>query len=367
MPGDKSTSTDAHALLIDLGSHEATPMQELALSDAGLRERDDLQRWVTEHPELIALDLLLITTEFDRWEIQERNVYDRLDALFLDGAGAPVVVEFKRDRATDTVELQALKYAAYCSQLTFDELIEEYAGTNDFSTDEAKQKLLDHAPVLEEGALGAVRIVLVAGSFGPAVTSVVLWLRENGIDIGCLEVTARAVPGATTAVLSSRQIIPLPEAEDYLVRRRRKEQEHEATRAQPIEASWEGYAKQFPDERVAVAKVLWDSITRYVGNHDLPWTPALRSWWLGYTRGGGYYVTTISLRVEKPIEYNVKLPAGPDELGLENPYPQLETRWDAGVRQWAWLVPTLADVPDVAAAIDISRASQPEKGPMKAP
>jgi len=31
------------------------------------------------------------------------------------------VVRDQRDRATDTIELQALKYAAYCSQLTLDE------------------------------------------------------------------------------------------------------------------------------------------------------------------------------------------------------------------------------------------------------
>ena len=332
-----------------------------------MRERDDLQRWVTEHPELIAPDLLLITTEFDRWEIREQKVYDRLDALFLDARGAPVVVEFKRDRATDTVELQALKYAAYCSQLTFDELVEEYGGTHGRSSEEARQKLLDHAPGLEDGGLGHVRILLVAGSFGPAVTSVVLWLRENGIDIGCIEIAARAVPGARQAVVSSRQIIPLPEAEDYLVRRRRKEQEHESVRAQPAEASWDSYKARFPSDQIAIARELWDRVTRYVDELELPWTPALRSWWLGYKRAGGYYVTTIGLRVEKPIEFNVKLPLDPGELGLENPYPQLETRWDAGVRQWAWLVARLDEVPDVAPAIDASRRYQPEKGPMKTP
>jgi RecB family endonuclease NucS len=136
--GYEPTGCDATALLIDLESHKATPMTELALADAGLRERDDLQRWVTEHPGLIAPDLELVTTEFDRWEIKDQKVYDRLDALFLDSSGAPVVVEFKRDRASDTVELQALKYAAYCSQLTLDELVEEFARAHDCSEEEAK-------------------------------------------------------------------------------------------------------------------------------------------------------------------------------------------------------------------------------------
>jgi len=367
MAGGEPNGREAPALLIDLESHQVTPMTGLTLGEAGLRERDDLQRWVTEHPELIAPDLALVTTEFDRWEIRDQKVYDRLDALFLDSSGAPVVVEFKRDRASDTVELQALKYAAYCSQLTLDELIEEFARAHDCSVEEAKQRLADHAPTLEDGALGSVRVMLVAGSFGPAVTSVVLWLRENGIDIGCVEVTAQAVPHARHAVLSARQIIPLPEAEDYLVRRRRKEQEHGAVRQQVTEGSWEDYTQRFPAERVAVARELYDRITRYVDDHDLPWTPALRAWWLGYKRAGGYYIPVIALRVEKPIEFAVKLPTSPDELGLANPYPQLEERWDATNRQWTWTVPTIEQVPDVAIAIDISRQHQPVTGPMKAP
>jgi hypothetical protein len=303
---------------------------------------------VTEHPELISPGLLLVTTEFDRWEIRDHKVADRLDALFLDESGAPVVVEFKRDRATDTVELQALKYAAYCSQLRLEELLEEFANTHQCSPEEARQRFLDHAPSVEDGGLGRVRILLVAGSFGPAVTSVVLWLREYEIDIGCVEVTARAVPGAKHAVPTARQILPLPEAEDYLVRRRRREQEQEVARRQPAEGSWESYGSHYPADQVVIARSLYDGITRYVDEHDLPWTPALRSWWLGYKRPGGYYVTTIGLRVEKPIEYTVKLPADPQKLGLVNPYPQLETRWDEATRQWTWLVPTPDQVPDVA-------------------
>jgi hypothetical protein len=58
---------------------------------------------------------------------------------------------------------------------------------------------------------------------------VVLWLREYDIDIGCIEVSARSVPGAHQAVITARQLIPLPEAEDYLVRRRRREQEEDDT------------------------------------------------------------------------------------------------------------------------------------------
>lgn len=342
-------------------------MEELSLASAGFREREDLQRWVTSHPDLIAPGLLLITTEFDRWEIKNHRVADRLDALFLDPSGAPVVVEFKRDKATDTVELQALKYAAYCSQLTVDELAEDFASTQGISVEEAHALLVDHAPALENGTPAPVRILLVAGSFGPAVTSVVLWLREYEIDIGCIEITMRAVPGGGQAILTARQLLPLPEAEDYLVRRRRKEREEERARQEPQEWTWESYQEHFPAEQLAIARRVFDDLTRYVQDNQLPWTPALRSWWLGYKRPGGYYVPVINLKRENPTEFGVKLPDSPERLGLDDPYPQLKSRWDAAHREWRWAIPTLDDIPDVRLAIELSRRFQPDKGPMSTP
>ena len=226
-PSRKPTSSsDQSAFLVDLQTGKAAPLDDITLASIGLRERADLQRWVAEQPEIVGPGLLLITTEFDQWEIRDHKVPDRLDVLFLDQDGSPLVAALKRDKAADTTELQALKYAAYCSQLTVDELVEEYGRSHKLDLDEARAALVNHAPSLAEGDLGPVRIRLVAGSFGPAVTSVVLWLRDHGIDIGCVEVTARQV-SADAAVLSSRSVIPLPEAEDYLVRRRRKEQKEE--------------------------------------------------------------------------------------------------------------------------------------------
>ena len=52
-----------------------------------------------------------------------------------------------------------------------------------------------------------------------AVTSVVVWLRDYGIDIGVIEVSVRRAPDSGQALIATRQLLPLPEAEDYLVRR----------------------------------------------------------------------------------------------------------------------------------------------------
>ena len=108
-------------------------------------------------------------------------------------------------------------------------MIEEYARYHNLAGEQAREQIFEHAPSLEDDELGPVRVRLVAGSFGPSVTSVVLWLRDHDIDIGCVQITARR-HSEKGAVVSARQLIPLPEAEDYLVRRRRREQGEETRR-----------------------------------------------------------------------------------------------------------------------------------------
>ena len=65
------------------------------------RERWDLQRWIEDYPEIVGPDLLVVTTEFDRWELGSDRVRDRLDVLFLDSTGSLVVAELKRGEAPD--------------------------------------------------------------------------------------------------------------------------------------------------------------------------------------------------------------------------------------------------------------------------
>lgn len=215
---------------VDLDSLEADLMTEVTLADAGIRERSDLQRWIERYPEIIERDLLVISTEFDQWQLRDRRVHDRLDILFLDAAGSLLVAELKRDEAPDTTELQALKYAAYCSQLTVDDVVEQYSRYHDVSSDAAREAIYEQAPVLRDRELGPIRVRLVANGFGPSVTHVVLFLIDLGLDIGCIGIAARR-DGERRAVLTARQLLPPPAAEDYLVKRRRREIEEEEREA----------------------------------------------------------------------------------------------------------------------------------------
>lgn len=203
---------------------------EVPLEAIGFRERQHLQRWIEDYPEIVGPDLLVVTTEFDRWEVGIEHVRDRLDMLFLDSDGSLVVAELKRGEAPDTVDLQALKYAAYCSQLTVEDVVSDYARHYGIGEQAAREAIFEHVPSLERSGTGPVKVRLVAEAFKPSVTSMVLWLRDYGLDIGCVKVSARELPDGN-AIISSRQLLPLPVAEDYLVRRRRREKDEEQREA----------------------------------------------------------------------------------------------------------------------------------------
>lgn len=98
----------------------ATP---IGLADAGLKERQHLQVWVIAHPEVLGATVKIVAFEFGSWTGHTgEKERDRLDVLALDGEGHLIVVELKRDRAPDTVEMQAVKYAALVSRFTRDDL-----------------------------------------------------------------------------------------------------------------------------------------------------------------------------------------------------------------------------------------------------
>jgi alkylated DNA nucleotide flippase Atl1 len=214
----------------------ATPATEISLADAGLKERDDLQEWVIAHPEILGPDVLVLTFEFDRWQASSGSrQLDRFDVLGLDHDGRLVIAELKRDKAPDTVEMQAIKYAALVSRFTPDDLVEIHAGFlarhgAEPDIDGALQRIQDHAGELDPEMLQEPRIVLVAGSFPPIVTSTVHWLKRMGIDVTLQTVNAYRVFDGKTVVTVS-QLYPLPELEDLLVSpKRAKEAERRTTR-----------------------------------------------------------------------------------------------------------------------------------------
>lgn len=151
--------------------------------------------------------------------------------LGLDRTGRLVVVELKRDRAPDTVTMQAINYAAMVSRFSLDVLAEVHAVYLGGSTtkDQALAQLMEWAEAVTDETLSPPRIVLMAADFGPLVTNTTLFLYEAGIDIRLVRYQLyRTASGEK--VLSVAQLLPVPDAEDYMIRPRSVASTQAATR-----------------------------------------------------------------------------------------------------------------------------------------
>ena len=167
---------------------------------------------------------MIVTFEFDRWVTAGgQSTSERLDVLGLDQSGRLVVAELKRDVAPDSVTMQALNYAAMVSRFSVDTLAEVLASSSltadDLTPQVALEGLRDWAPGVSDETLGSPRIVLLATEFSPTVTNLALFLYENGIDIRLTRVQPyRTAEGGYVVTVST--ILPVPNAEDFMVRPR---------------------------------------------------------------------------------------------------------------------------------------------------
>jgi hypothetical protein len=212
--------------LVDTKMKTTTPASPESFVGLSLTERNDLQEWVLARPSLLGEDLLVVTSEFNQFD----RTAERLDVLMLDRAGKLVVVELKRSAVGTAAELQALRYAAYCSTLSFDDLVEMYAAFHgarlghEFSREEARTAILDFVvdPAFTE-LDDKPRIILAAEEFPPEITATLLWLRTFEVDISAVRLRLYRV--GEQVALDSSVLIPLPEAAEYIIRRERKDHE----------------------------------------------------------------------------------------------------------------------------------------------
>jgi hypothetical protein len=193
-------------------------------------ERADLQRLLRTNIQVITDGVLVVSEEFSAFADARR----RIDLLGVDRDGRLVVFELKRTTDGGHVELQALRYAAMVSAMTFDELVqhyERYLGQVP-AVDEARDRLaawLDDVGGEEAILSREVRIVLVAAGFDIEITTTVLWLTDvYGLDIRCVRLTPYRVDNRL--LLDVLQVIPLPEASELTVRFRRRESQVRAVR-----------------------------------------------------------------------------------------------------------------------------------------
>lgn len=231
---------------IDRNLKIATPVPPESFAGLAVKERFDLQEWVLSTPSLLGEELLVISSEFNRFD----RTSERLDALMLDRHGKLVVVELKRTASGTAADLQALRYAAYCSTLSVDDIVDLYAGfhekrqAQELSRDTARAAIQDFVidPSFEE-LDDKPRIILGAEEFPPEMTATLLWLRTYELDISAIRLRPHRV--GDQLVVESSVLIPLPEAEDFLIRRERKDVER--TRARGRNEQYRGFFQELID------------------------------------------------------------------------------------------------------------------------
>ncbi len=233
--------------IYELTSHE---FREIAASDfgaSGHKERGDLQRLLRTQIEVISEDLYVLTEEFSDWEESKR----RIDLLAIDRNANLVVIELKRTADGGYMELQAIRYAAMVSAMTFDRAVRihaDFLGRLNGESEDAESRILDFLGWSEpdEEAFGNdTRIILVAADFGKELTISVLWLIDRGLNIECVRL--KPYRDSDRTLVDVQQIIPLPEAGEYQIQLREKEHEERKQRVERHDLRrkfWEGVVAQ---------------------------------------------------------------------------------------------------------------------------
>jgi len=244
---------------IDRSANRLRKLERTSFSEVGFREREHLQEWLATMPDALCEamsegedGLLIIQKEFDGFD----GTRERLDLLALDKSGQLVVIENKLDDSGRDVVWQALKYAAYCSSLKKAEIVgifQQYLdrhGSGDAASTICEflgEDTLDQV-VLNDGT--DQRIVFIAANFRREVTATVLWLREHQIDARCIKVMPYKFE--EELFIDLQQVIPTPEAADYMIRMAEKDSE---------EKSAKGVQKQRHKLRLA----FWAQALEHVG------------------------------------------------------------------------------------------------------
>lgn len=199
-----------------LTNEQLVPVSATSFTAENIHERRHIQQLLKANIAVLGEDLMVIAEEFGEWVDSSR----RIDLLCLDADANLVVVELKRTEDGGHMELQALRYAAMISAMTFEQLVEthaRYRNPGQPDHDGAQAAILDFlgwaSP--DEDQFGQdTRIILASANFSKELTTAVLWLRDRDIDIRCVRLQPYRMAGGPI-LLDVQQLIPLPETASF--------------------------------------------------------------------------------------------------------------------------------------------------------
>ena len=206
-------------MLYRMSNDRFEEIDRTSLSQERILEREDLQRLLRDQPHVIEPGLFIVSEEFSNWTSSLRSI----DLLGIGADRRLVVVELKRGNTGETMELQAIRYAAMAANMTLDQIVEAHEkylrgrGIAEDAEERVRARLVEDGGVEEpQVATERPRILLVSEDFSKELTTSVLWLNEVGLDIRCVRL--RVYRYGDERLIDVDQVLPLPEAQEYLVR-----------------------------------------------------------------------------------------------------------------------------------------------------
>jgi hypothetical protein len=204
-------------------THDAiVPVDQQSFASLGVKERQDLQRILRANIGVVSPDTYVLAEEYGEWEDSKRSI----DLLGLDKNADLVVIELKRTEDGGHMELQAIRYAAMVSKMTYAQAVDAHTrylkkiGQSSEAAEEAILKFLGWDEPQQKPFAKNVRIVLVSANFSKEITTSVIWLNERDVDVRCVRLRPYRLGDKT--LLDIQQALPLPEAADYQVQIRLK-------------------------------------------------------------------------------------------------------------------------------------------------
>ena len=194
------------------------PLDQTNFEREGILERQGIQARLRDRPEILEEGLYILDEEFSRWDESSR----RIDLLALDREGRLVVVEIKRSDQDSFMDLQAIRYAAMVAGMTFEHTVDahrNYLERRGLDAADAASRIQQQLSGDDtEVAIDSrnPRVILVSTNFSKELTTSVLWMNEIGMDVACVKL--ELYRAGNDLYLEGNRIIPLPEAEEYLVR-----------------------------------------------------------------------------------------------------------------------------------------------------
>ncbi len=142
------------------------------------------------------------------------DVKDRLDLLALDPEGNSVIIELKRGKLKDPVDMQALRYASYIAKWKFEDfenVAQNYlgrVGDPEFNFNALYESFCENSGVDEIPDINTdQRVIIVGSSVRDRLGSVALWLYEHSINIKVIDI--HAFRDGNSVLIEPITVVPL--------------------------------------------------------------------------------------------------------------------------------------------------------------